>query len=272
MSKIGAEFDAEVTLYTQICLAVGPLARPDDLGPVLETHSTVGVRLEGALPTQLTCDRSLTPLAALPGDGDLADYAGTVAIRASDGWHRVTGFGEQGWQSRPGSEAFQQSEENTSQRWQSGQSLGSGIGLFYDYGIYVDTLVATGRDLWRERQPEFCTIWDRVNAETIAQVTAILGDEGPRSGSFDDVKVRLLAPTAGPYLDRIPSAFRFTGRARLLEKALIAGAIEENLTRSCDRLLALLQRRLEEQREAIREADQAMLARWRRPTTSDQTE
>ncbi|MES0020206.1 hypothetical protein [Mesorhizobium sp. M0036] len=254
---------AEVNLYTQIGLAIGPLGRSEDIGPLWETRSRVEIHV-GDRQCELTCDRSLVPLAAIPGE-ELAEYAGTAALLLDDGWHRVTGLGSPGWHGTP--------------------ELDAQLGHWYDYGLYVDTLVATGRtfDSWSKNQPEFCTHWDRVNGETVAQIVSLLsgreerplpsGNEVPNPHSSTMVlrtnngKTRLLVKQMGPYEDRIPSDHRFVEKgARLLDQALSTGAIEEGLSEACARLHALLRQRLEERRAAIRQADQAMMARWQLPS------
>lgn len=250
---------AKVALWTQVRLAIGPMNSRDDRGPIWEICSRVQVFAEGA-ERLLTCDRSLTPLAAVPGD-DLDKFVGTCALRLNGGWHRVTGLASGHWHASDAAprDARQQSEEANGEQWSDSETLTPGIGVFYDYGVYVRTVVGASSvsPSWLSWSPEFCTHWHRVNGYTVEQVVSALS-----GGNGSPVKkVQFCHHSNGSRKIAFSSdSFRFRGDARKLEIALATGAIEEDITSSCRRLQEALQRRLDEKRSAVLDIDTAIRA------------
>ena len=249
--------EADVQLWREVRLAIGPLSRPDDIGPIWETRSRVRLLLDGK-PCDLTSDRSLTPLAAV-GEHDLSDYEGTVAACTLGGWRRVTGFGKGGWQTLSPYRARQQS--GRPDRWTNeGEPLNEEIGFFYDDGIYVDTILATGAGgWWSEREPEFVTVWERLNAETVRQLVDMVENAEAVTSKECRVSEKIRVARSARSL----SKYRFDLEAREIEEALAAGTIEEELLRSCKTLSIALSRRKAERLAVIAEQDAKVVARWR---------
>ncbi|MEI8719783.1 hypothetical protein [Mesorhizobium sp. ISC11] len=250
---------ARVALFTQVRLAIGPMSSPDDLGPIWEVCSRVQVFAEG-VDRLLTCDRSLTPLAAL-AEYDLDEFVGTCALRLSGGWHRVTGLASGRWQASETSprDASQQSAGDSTERWLGSETLTPGIGLCYDDGVYVKTFVGASSVFpsWSSWRPEFCTHWHRVNGYTVEQVVSVL----ERTDRSQTQNVRFCHGKPGSRKIAFNNdSFRFRGDARRLEIALATGAIEEDITFSCRRLKEALHRRLDEKRSAVLEVDAAIRA------------
>lgn len=233
--------NAEVSLYTEIGLAIGPLSRPGEFGPLWQTRSRIEICVDGRR-CPLTCDSSLTPFAASPEldeeegrhVGDLYDYVATVAILLGDGWHRATGLGMPGWSGNP--------------------PLNPSIGLYYDYGLYLPTLVGIDGEVPSSRmRPEFCIHWDRVNAESMSQFVDLL-QRGPG----------ITVNPIGPLRDQVPSEFLFTGKGQALEVALATGALEDALTRSCSELSKALSQYAKARKDTLKRQTAALMARWQR--------
>ncbi|MBZ9673796.1 hypothetical protein [Mesorhizobium sp. ES1-3] len=235
-----SSLNAEVCLYTEIGLAIGPLSRPGEFGPLWQTRSRIEIYVDGT-KRALTCDSSLTPFAALPESDDeegryicdLSDYAATAAILLSDGWHRTTGLGASDWSGNPPLNPF--------------------IGLWYDFGLYLKTILGGG-DMASERtRPEFCVHWDRVNAESVSQLVELM-QEGPEI-MFDPM---------GPHKAEAPREFFFAGKAQALETALSTGALEDTLILSCRELSKALNLYARAREATLQRQTAAMLARWHR--------
>ncbi|MER8809227.1 hypothetical protein [Mesorhizobium australicum] len=255
---------AKIALWTQVRLAIGPMSSRDDRGPIWEVCSRVHVFAEEA-ERVLTCDRSLTPLAAVPGY-DLDEFVGTCALRLSGGWHRVTGLALGHWQ--VSETAPQDARQQSDEQWSRSETLTPGIGLCYDDGVFVRPVVGASSVFpsWSSWRPEFCTHWHRVNGFTVEQVVSALSR--PDGSKVENVRFCRDKPGSRK-IALTNDSFRFRGDARKLELALATGAIEEDITSSCSRLLEALQRRLDEKRSAVLDVDAAIRAALLEVTLDD---
>ena len=236
-----SSLNAEVSLYTEIGLAIGPLSRPGEFGPLWQTQSRIEIYIDGRR-CPLTCDSSLTPFAASPEFdeeagryvGDLYDYVATAAILLSDGWHRATGLGMSGWSGNP--------------------PLHPLIGLYYDFGLYLETLLGSGGEVaLSQTRPEFCIHWDRVNAESVSQFVELLQESAG-----------MTVKPIGPYKGQAPSEFLFKAKAQALETALATGALEDALSRSCSELSKALNQYADARKATLQRQTAALLSRWKR--------
>src|SRR5262249_3239846 len=79
---------AEITLYTEIRLVIGPLTRRE-IGPLIELGTYVDLAVNGR-KAELTFPYSLSLLAVPEEEGDIAGSDGSIAAKLEDGWHRVS--------------------------------------------------------------------------------------------------------------------------------------------------------------------------------------
>ncbi|MDX6559735.1 MAG: hypothetical protein QOF72_2784 [Blastocatellia bacterium] len=243
--------DAEISLFTDIRLAVAPRTLNDDLGPVFEVRSHVRLQTLDSNRT-LTFDYSSFPLSACNDvkDSELDVFVGSVAAQFDTGWHRVSGFGKRGWKLKLGEYSTNLGPEiDPSSPAGPADRDPKSFGVTLDSGIVFDPLIGSERAEW-------ATSWSAVNPVTVNQFMQLL------SQPVEERRWQWLAATDGP--GEKPIAFHsFDPGCREFETALFTGAIERALAEECRRLSASMAQASERNKALLAQQTAAALDRWR---------
>jgi hypothetical protein len=216
---------AEITLYTEIRLVIGPVVRRD-LGPIIELGTYVDLAV-GGRKAELTFPYSLSMLAVPSEDsGEIASWAGSVAAKLEDGWHRVTGVGGPGWDAL--------------------LEIAPGFGLHLDTGLCLDPV------LREQPMHEFPVYWEKLDTRLVRKLLVLFST--PRG-------LRVLVPDKGPYPE--PVEYRFWG-CPALERGLHTGSIEQAMRASCVLMRDKLEKRAAEYKQKCARMTDDLIQRWRR--------
>jgi hypothetical protein len=145
--------DAELSLFSDIRLAVGPTSRMDRIGPLFQRRSFVELKTGGAT-RPLTFPYSLFPMA----EGHYEDGRPAVAAQFEDGWRRITGFGV---------------------RWSGSIPIEENFGRELDDDLFFETFI--GEQGWER---ELGTYLVTVSPATVAQLLDLFTKPG-RQVLFD---------------------------------------------------------------------------------------
>lgn len=240
---------ARLDVFTDICLALGPRTRRDDLGPMFEIRSHIELSVQERA-CQTTFDWSSMPFCArddIPSGDDvpyreIAEFAGTVAAQLPDGWRRVGRFGKDGLRS-------------------SGSHYGidSLFGITFDGGIQFEPLMGDC-----PIESAFCLL--PVNPGTVDRFVHLIAELGekPLFAIMPDEpkKWSWLCNLEGPHGSA--AEFQFANpTCREFESALYSGTIEEAFAAECHRLQGKLDECKERTEAALKRQDDVLLARWR---------
>ncbi len=235
------QVDAEVLLFTDICLAIGPRTRADDLGPLFELRPFVELKTNGT-NRPLTFPYSLAPLRAKSEDGFITELVGSVAAQFEDAWRRVSGDGWTGWVGTEEDGTVIEIDEN--------------IGRDLDFGPQFEK-----RLIDEPGFPDFAVHWAPVNDSTLTQLVK-LGRDLAQQAKWGRGGGERLFDLAGPHPKPTdPPLEKQTYRD--FEIALATGAIEQALINDCKHLKTALAERIKQANETRERENAAMYERWR---------
>lgn len=257
---------AEITLSSDIWLAVGPRSRPGDMGPLFQVTTHVDLSA-GGKPRDLTFDLSSFRLSARADvDLELSDldhYVGSVAACFENGWRRVTGFGKVGWELVAGAYAT----NNTSHLLDPTSPAGPAerdpdwFGMTLDGGIWFDPILGPETPTGAEWSIYFVPV-DPGSVSHFAQLLSQAEAEDLQPQLQLPLGWRWLSPRVGPYPP--PEVFRFSSEGcRALESALHTGAIETALAADCQRLKRKLTEFQSKNDALLQQQTATLVARWR---------
>lgn len=225
------QISADVVLFNDICLDLGPLTSANDLGPLFELRSFIELRTHGQ-SRPLTFPYSLAPLRLNANlDCDFSRVVGSVAAQFENGWRRI---GSSRWDGWTGTD-----EEGNSIK------IDPAMGEILDCGPWLKSPIGEGN------RHEFTVNWEAVDAMTLAQMVNVA-----KSGSG-----QILFSTVGPHprpSELPPDDQTF----RELEIALHTGAIEIALIEQCQHLKLALSNRIKQATERRYSEIRAMRERW----------
>lgn len=270
--------DAQIDVYTEVCLALGPRTGPGDLGILFETHTIPQLNV-GGKSRELTFDRAAFPIYAREG---YSNFVGSVAARLDDGWHRISGFGSTGWKVKAG--GFYNGGYGIDVDYSS--PLGpvdrdpEYFGNEIDAGLRFPEIFGTGDCEWAT----YCVAVDRLSVAacmSFLEKTAeakkgrrlstqwpLLG-EAPSSRVLTD-EVEWEIDIVGS--DRGPEIYLFQDdTSREFEQALHTGVIERALVKACRDMKERWQRTANERQEGIRRQNERLLERWDKLALKDDT-
>lgn len=257
---------AEITLSSDISLAVGPRSRPGDMGPLFQVTTHVELST-GGKPRDLTFDLSSFRLSARADVdlefSDLDHYVGSVAACFESGWRRVAGFGKIGWELVAGAYAT----NNTSHLLDPTSPVGplerdpDWFGMTLDGGIWFDPLLGPETPTGAEWSTYFVPLDPGSVSHFVQLLSQAEAEEWP-----PQLQLPLgwcwLSPRVGPYPP--PEVFRFPSQGcRALETALHTGAIETALAAESQRLKRKLTEFQSKNDALLQQQTAALVARWR---------
>lgn len=251
---LSQRMNAQLRVYSNIRLAIGPRTDASDLGPLFEIHSNIELWSDGAL-RPLTFNLSSFPISARE-DTELGNFVGSVAAKFHDGWRRITGFSDSGWSLVKGEYRTNEQREDILSTSQTGPRERDPVyfGTRLDAGLTFDALLGEGGSEW-------AVYWQPVDRPTVAQFVDILSPE-PLERRWE-----WLCPSDGPR--RQPHNFLFAAEGcRQLEAAIHSGAMEECLRTACRHLKEKLTLAEKQVDEDIRKQINITAAHWNKTEES----